>query len=442
MISETTQAILLLTTHLAKNGNQTVQPLTPTEWGRFAQWLSEQSLTPDRLLHDTPRSILKDWHDTKITVDRIEALLERGSALAFAVEKWLRSGLWVITRADGDYPARLKKRLGKQAPAVLFGCGKRHLLQQGGVAVVGSRKVNEADLQYSRKLGALLARGGYSVVSGGAKGVDEAAMLGALEVEGTAVGVLSNNLLHVCASQKYRDFLRQKSLVLISPFNPESGFDVGNAMQRNKYIYCLSDVAVVVHSGETGGTLAGATENLRKKWVPLWVKRTDDASASNSLLAQQGARWLPEAVQEIDCGMLFKSKGMEELLSIDQPQSESHLSGNSREQSHESADMNEVEMGTENAQETDKSVKEKSLPYGAEKPPAEMTVYDFFLAKVQQLCHSKSVLAEELALELGLQKSQINLWLKKALADGYLVKLTKPVRYQWKKGKQESFLQD
>lgn len=39
------------------------------------------------------------------------------------------------------------------------------------------------------------------------------------------------------------------NLVLMSPFNPEAGFDVGNAMARNKYVYCLADAAVVVHSG-------------------------------------------------------------------------------------------------------------------------------------------------------------------------------------------------
>ncbi len=317
MISSTTQAILLLTTHLKKNGNHTVQPLTPSEWGRFAEWLREQSLTPDKLLYGSIKEILKNWRDTKITIDRIEALLNRGPALALAVEKWLRSGLWIITRSDSEYPVRLKQKLGKQAPAVLFGCGNRNLLQQGGVAVVGSRRVKASDLQYSRELGALIANCGYSVISGGARGVDEAAMLGALEAEGTAVGVLSDSLLRACSSQKYRDFLKQKSLVLISPFNPEAGFDVGNAMQRNKYIYCLSDVAVVVHSGTKGGTWTGARENIKRGWAPLWVKRTDDPEAGNRLLVQEGARWLTDEINEIDCDMLFKNKVQKNLLNFD-----------------------------------------------------------------------------------------------------------------------------
>lgn len=437
MVSATTQAILLLTTHLTKNGPQAAQPLTPAEWGRFARWLQEQSLTPDRLLHESLQSILEGWRDTTITMERIEALLERGSALAFALEKWLRGGLWVITRADPDYPARLKQRLGKQAPAVLFGAGNRNLLRQGGVAVVGSRHIEASDLQYSRELGALLADCGYSVISGGAKGVDEAAMLGALEAEGTAVGALSNDLLRACSSQKYRDFLRQKSLALISPFNPEAGFDVGNAMQRNKYIYCLSDAAVVVHSGREGGTWAGATENLKKGWVPLWVKRSDDEKAGNRFLVQQGARWLSDAVREIDGDMLVKSEARQNLLAIDQSQADQTDSGDSYERSGETTPMSEIEAGVGNAREMDKAVKEESFPYSAAKSFADTTFYEFFLAKVQQLCRDKAVSVEELAQKLELQKSQVNLWLKKALSDGLLVKLNKPAGYQWKKGKQE-----
>ena len=437
MISSTTQAILLLTTHLKKNGNHTVQPLTPSEWGRFAEWLREQSLTPDKLLYGSIKEILKNWRDTKITIDRIEALLNRGPALALAVEKWLRSGLWIITRSDSEYPVRLKQKLGKQAPAVLFGCGNRNLLQQGGVAVVGSRRVKASDLQYSRELGALIANSGYSVISGGARGVDEAAMLGALEAEGTAVGVLSDSLLRACSSQKYRDFLRQKSLMLISPFNPEAGFDVGNAMQRNKYIYCLSDVAVVVHSGTKGGTWTGAHENIKRGWAPLWVKRTDDPEAGNRLLVQEGARWLTDEINEIDCDMLFKNKVQKNLLNFDQPEEDQVISGHSQKSYKETIPANKLQTGPLNETKIANAVQEKSISYSAGKPVTEVTFYEFFLAKLQQLCSDKPLSVEELTQELELQKSQINIWLERALSDGVLKKLTRPVRYQWIKEKQE-----
>ncbi len=44
-ISPNTQAILLLTSHFSKAKNGSVKPLTPKEWGRFALWLKDKSLT-------------------------------------------------------------------------------------------------------------------------------------------------------------------------------------------------------------------------------------------------------------------------------------------------------------------------------------------------------------------------------------------------------------
>ena len=46
-------------------------------------------------------------------------------------------------------------------------------------------------------------------------------------------------------------------------------------MARNKYIYCLSNAAVVVKSDTKGGTWEGAKENQKYHWVPLWVRNSD-----------------------------------------------------------------------------------------------------------------------------------------------------------------------
>jgi len=73
-------------------------------------------------------------------------------------------------------------------------------------------------------------------------------MLGALEHGGTSVGVLADSLLRSATSAQYRKQIMSGDLVLVTPFNPEAGFNVGNAVTRNRYIYCLADAAVVVSS--------------------------------------------------------------------------------------------------------------------------------------------------------------------------------------------------
>ena len=79
-------------------------------------------------------------------------------------------------------------------------------------------------------------------------------------------------------------------LVLISPYDPAAGFNVGHAMQRNKLIYALADAALVVTSDfEKGGTWAGAIEQLeRLHFVPVFVRKGADTGRGNSALLNRG----------------------------------------------------------------------------------------------------------------------------------------------------------
>ena len=297
------QAIMLLTVAFGKKASGAAKPLSNREWGKFAGWLREHDLQPSFLLEGDLQDVLAGWHgvDNSIPLTRLEQLLDRGGALGLVLEKWQRAGLWTMTRSDPDYPARLKQRLKEQSPPVLFGCGDRRLLNQGGMAVVGSRNADEAALDITRKLGAEIARQGRSVVSGGARGVDQAAMIGALEKEGTAVGVLADSLLRAATSAMYRPYLRSSNLVVVSPYNPEAGFNVGNAMARNRCVYCLADQAMVISSDlDKGGTWQGATEALQARWVPLWAMTGGKASGNAELIKRGAKPW-----EAGDFGQLF-----------------------------------------------------------------------------------------------------------------------------------------
>ncbi|MDE0055903.1 MAG: DNA-processing protein DprA [Gammaproteobacteria bacterium] len=292
-MTEQAEAVMLLTVSFGKSESELAKPLTPTEWGVFAGWLKEIGHAPDDLLKGDLSALLQDWEHPKVTVDRIQALLNRGATLGFALERWQRAGLWVLTRSDDEYPGRLKQLLGRKAPAVLFGCGNKKLLNASGIAVVGARHADDADIQFAESIGRQVAECGKLIVSGGAAGVDQEAMLGALHAEGTAVGVVSEDLLRCATSAKYRSHLISGDLALTSPFNPEARFHVGNAMARNKYVYCLAEKAVVVSSTrDKGGTWNGAVENLKRGWVPLWVKPTEDPGSGNPYLVEQGGQWL------------------------------------------------------------------------------------------------------------------------------------------------------
>ena len=81
-----------------------------------------------------------------------------------------------------------------------------------------------------------------------------------------------------------------KKLLLMSAISPKSGFTVYHAMNRNKYIYCLSKTTVVVSSDyNKGGTWAGATENIKNSWVPVVVRYEENIPKVNKELIKLGA---------------------------------------------------------------------------------------------------------------------------------------------------------
>src|SRR5688500_6813499 len=102
--------------------------------------------------------------------------------------------MWVVSRADDEYPRRLKTRLKDDAPPVLYGCGDAAILDTGGLAVVGSRHVDDALVAYTEDIGRLAAKAWRTLIPGGARGIDQAAMHGALEAGGKVAGVLADSL--------------------------------------------------------------------------------------------------------------------------------------------------------------------------------------------------------------------------------------------------------
>lgn len=290
-LSPNTQAILLLTAPLIV-GRSTSSPdlLSPTEYKRLARHLREIQRQPADLVLPGAAELLQACQPV-IDEARLHRLLGRGFLLSQVIERWQARAIWVVSRADADYPRRLKARLREDAPAVLYGCGDITLLETGGLAVVGSRHIDDSLIDYTIAIGRLSAKAGKTLVSGGAKGVDQAAMRGALEAGGRVSGVLADSLEKTAMNREHRDLLIEGQLVLISPYDPSAGFNVGNAMQRNKLIYALADASLVVSSDfNKGGTWAGAIEQLDKlRLVPVYVRSTGETSKGLDAIRQKGA---------------------------------------------------------------------------------------------------------------------------------------------------------
>lgn len=291
VLSPNTQAILLLTAPLiAGRGTASSDLLSPVEYKRLARHLREIQRQPADLLSPDAAEILRSCQPV-LDEGRLQKLLRRGFLLSQVIERWQARAIWVVSRADAEYPRRLKARLREDAPAVIYGCGNMSLLESGGLAVVGSRHVDDSLIDYTMAVGRLAARAGRTLVSGGAKGIDQAAMRGALEAGGKVSGVLADSLEKTTMNREHRNLLIDGQLLLISPYDPSAGFNVGNAMQRNKLIYALADASLVVSSDlNKGGTWTGAVEQLDKlKFVPVYVRSLGRSSPGLDALRSKGA---------------------------------------------------------------------------------------------------------------------------------------------------------
>ncbi|MCY4400163.1 MAG: DNA-processing protein DprA [Gemmatimonadetes bacterium] len=262
----------------------------------------------DLLAADGLRELDSSWSGlrTRRTLEDVRRLLERGFLLAQALERWSARAIWVVTRPDDDYPGRLRKKMLSKAPPVLYGCGDRDALDSGGLAVVGSRNVSEELIEYTERVGQLAAEADVQIVSGGARGVDQAAMRGSLEAGGHAIGILGNNLERAALNRGNREPLMDGRLVLVSSFDPAVRFRGWQAMERNKQIYALADAALVVNSDlGHGGTWAGATDQLGKfRYVPVYVRSKGEPCRGLDELVVRGAdRWsepsAPSGLREI-----------------------------------------------------------------------------------------------------------------------------------------------
>lgn len=214
-------------------------------------------------------------------------LLESPGLLAWA-ESIVTEGR-VLTAEDPLYPRRWLRELGLAAPPCLHICG---VLPEGPyLGAVGCRELSPEDQQVAESLGADVIRTAHSLVSGGAPGADSLAATGALRALKSARSQVRQSVVRILP-RGLRDSdveFGQGQGISLSLLPGGARFSRFAALERNALIYSMTEGTFVVRSRyRRGGTWAGASEALRRRLSPVFI-REDLSDAAHRALRSLGA---------------------------------------------------------------------------------------------------------------------------------------------------------
>jgi DNA processing protein len=171
------------------------------------------------------------------------------------------------------------------------------------VAIVGSRRTTQYGLATARRLGGELARRGFCVVSGLARGIDTAAHEGALDAGGRTVAVLGTgvDLVYPPENRTLTERIAREG-ALLSEFRLGRSADRQSFAMRNRIVAGMSAAIVVVESDVDGGSMITARFAAEQGRVVLAVPGRIDqpTSAGCHQLIRDGAVLLTSAEDVVD----------------------------------------------------------------------------------------------------------------------------------------------
>lgn len=300
-IHETACAILALTTHLA--WTEDMPQVMPR---RVVRRMLDAGALEALVLRDTPE-IEEKWFD------RALLLLRRVSDVHECLEAYKRDGYTILLHNDTLWPSALRV-MGGDEPLFLFAKGDSSLLGKRRISVAGSRKILRETQTAAQRTGQLIAEDGAMLVTGGASGVDSAALYGSVCAGGCAAIVPAMPAARILEQKTARDAFARGRLMLLCDTLPDEPFSAAKALGRNHTLYALGEASLVVAARNgRGGSWRGATDCMRGKWSPVYVWDGENAdTAGNRVLMERGAQ--SYSLNRPICGQLAVRRQQTSLL--------------------------------------------------------------------------------------------------------------------------------
>ena len=171
-----------------------------------------------------------------------------------------QAGVRLIPWFSEDYPARLRDI--DEPPLVLYVKGQLPDLERS-CSVVGTRRCTPYGFKVAELLGSALAQADYTVVSGGARGIDGAAHGGSLSSSGCTIAVLGTGVDVIWPPEHDELFANiAREGALVSEFPLGTSGRAWRFPRRNRIIAGVSKMLVVVESPMKGGAMITARKAM------------------------------------------------------------------------------------------------------------------------------------------------------------------------------------
>ena len=223
------------------------------------------------------------------------------------IKRILSQGVRIVSKFDGDYPERLHEL--KDAPSVVYVKGDLKL-DENAVAVVGTREPSDMGRNVARSIAQKLARAGYTIVSGLARGIDTEAHIGALDGNGRTIAVLGTGFNKEVFYPKENFYLLDRIVengYCISEFPPDSKGLMYKMYRRNRIISILSKGVLIVEMSNKihSGTLTQARyakNQGRKVFIMDCIDRVSGNNEGWSILKKDVDPIVVDSSEDITSG--------------------------------------------------------------------------------------------------------------------------------------------
>lgn len=164
----------------------------------------------------------------------------------------------VIKVEDRQYPELLRKIY--DPPKCLYVIGNIEILNNPSIAIVGSRVASEYGKKAAKYFAYNLAKEGFNIVSGLARGIDSFSHIGALDAYGKTVAVIGCGLdiIYPKENKVLEEKIIKNGGTIISEYPLGTPPRKNHFPARNRIISGLSQGVIVIEAKEKSGSLITA----------------------------------------------------------------------------------------------------------------------------------------------------------------------------------------